>query len=84
LAGYPLEKIDRACNIKVFVEPKLKFLIQFIESQKRFEGDEVTILAANFDKYKYILDDLVLQRKVCGKFDTIINFFLACPKIFQT
>jgi hypothetical protein len=50
----PLKKIDRACKIKVFVVPKLKFLFRdSLRCKERFSnGVEVTIWAANFDMYK--------------------------------
>jgi hypothetical protein len=70
----PLKKIDRACKIKVFVMPELKFLFWGSESSKeRFsKGVEVTTWVANFDRYKKILADLGLQRKVYDKFNTFI------------
>ncbi len=50
----PLKKIDRACKIKVFKVPKPKFLFWgSYRCKGRFsEGVEVTIWAANFDRYK--------------------------------
>jgi hypothetical protein len=68
----PLKKINE--RVKVFVVPKLKFLFWgSLSSKERFsKGVEVTIWVANFDRYKKILADLGLQRKVYGKFNTNI------------